>query len=387
MPTFTDKFLRSLKPREKRYYIRESQGFAVRVQPSGRVDFFCIYTWNGRRHHMPLGKFPELKLADARRKHRDALSKLENDIDPKAARDAARNVATVSDLIDDYINRWAKPRKKSWQEDARNLEKDIRPLWGNKFVTEITRQDVLKMLERLYSRNANRQASIVFSLLRRMFNFAIEQGYAGLQFSPCDRIRPRIPDNRKDRVLTDEEIRTFWFDLAKTSISASAYNALRLILLTGQRPGEVLGMTWEEIDSQWWTIPANRSKTGRAHRVYLSNQALEILGGKSKGICLPSPRTGEPIASAQLAQALRRGVRPTQKGKKPRVQIEPFTPHDLRRTCATGMAMLGFPQESIGKLLGHIDRSVTGIYNRHDYDREKKKMAIAWGEHIAKTTC
>lgn len=369
MMRFTDKQIKALKPADKKYYTREAQGFAIRVMPSGVKTWLYIYTWKGQRKEMNLGNYPEVKLGDARIRHGEAYKALKNDIDPAVGRGADKEAKTVGDLIDDYIERWAKPRKKSWEEDQRNLENDVRKRLGKKLVNEVTRQDILQLLEAMYKRKVTRQASIVFSVVRRMFNFAIEQGYPGLEFSPCDRVKPRIADKRKDRWLTEAEIRRVWHDLPLTNIHGSTYRCLLLILLTGQRPGECLVIQKNEIDGDWWTIPASKTKNGIEQRVFLTDKAKELIGNTD-------PPFPVPANTSALSYALRRARDP--KRKSNRLKVEPFTPHDLRRTAATHMAALGVTDFVIGQVLNHKEQSVTSIYNRYQYDKEKKQALIAW---------
>jgi len=150
-----------------------------------------------------------------------------------------------------------------------------------------------------------------------------------------------------------------------------------LILATGQRPGECLGMTRAEIDGEWWDIPAARTKNKRPHRVWLSDTAKTFIGKDKKELVCPG-RDDKLIGKSAPATALRRLVRPTRKGTSPRLPVAPFTPHDLRRTVATHLGGMGYSNEQIGKLLNHVDGSVTAVYNRHLYDELVKEMLGAW---------
>ena len=165
---------------------------------------------------------------------------------------------------------------------------------------------------------------------------------------------------------------------------------LRLILVTGQRPGECFGLVGEEISGEWWTLPAGRSKNGREHRIWLSPMAREIIGPGPKGLVFPSPpKKRDPDAVPTLmqkdapARAVRRLVNKQKGQTAPRLPIPPFTPHDLRRTCATHLGSLGYSNEQIGRLLNHIEGMVMAIYNRHRYDNLVQEMLQAWEERLA----
>jgi integrase len=230
-------------------------------------------------------------------------------------------------------------------------------------------------------------------------------------------------------VLSEAEIKTLWANIDKIdlSISNEARSCLKLILLTAQRPGEVLGMHSTEIDGQWWTIPAERAKNGKAHRVYLSPLAQKIVvdsmaeakaskekaeardarkNGQDKktddksedkkynGFVFPSPlkKKNMPIGDTALAVAVGRNLampltdandKPLyDKEGKPATEnllgVDHFTPHDLRRTAATFMAGMGYMDEIIDAVLNHVKRGIIRTYNRHDYDKEKQQALEAW---------
>jgi integrase len=131
-----------------------------------------------------------------------------------------------------------------------------------------------------------------------------------------------------------------------------------------------------EIEGEWWTIPAERAKNKRPHRVFLTPLALELIGDSRTWIFSCG---AEPMKTTAAATAVRRMVA-RKDGKS--LDIEPFRPHDLRRTAATHLGALGYGNHLIGSLLNHTDRTVTGIYNRHAYDREKREMLERWEERL-----
>jgi len=212
-----------------------------------------------------------------------------------------------------------------------------------------------------------------------MFNYAIEVEI--LEHSPCIGIsQPGGKEHSKTRYLDATEIRLFLNNLDQSSLSTTTKNGLKLILFTGQRPGEVCGMHSNEINGNWWTIPSNRSKNGREHKVYLNEFALNIIKDIS-GFILPSlaklqddhvPTQG--ICTTTLSQALRLRLKDW--------GIAKFTPHDLRRTCGSHLTSLGFPQLLVGHILNHTDQSITSVYNQYSYDKEKKQAMEAWGNSL-----
>lgn len=397
---FTDKMLKTLEPQAKKYYLREANGFTIRVLPSGVKTWLFIYTFEGARKEFNLGQYPDVPLSQARIKHGDARKALAAGIDPAAedrqAKEERRTAPTVKTISEEYIKQWAEPRKKSWKEDQRMLTKDVLPVLGSVKAADIRRRDVVLLLEDIAGRPAPVLANRVKALLSKLFNFAVEREVC--EFNPCVGVKALTREIPRERALTIEEIKKVWPALVAPDnllMGQLTSGALQLVLLTGQRPGEVAGMHRREIDGEWWTIPAERSKNGRANRVYLTKTARAVIG-KAEGYIFATPRfEGEeeaPIRADSLPTALRRNLtgaeyrgrqsKRRQAGEvsdlRVRVDVAPFTPHDLRRTVSTHLSRLGFSDEVSDAVLNHAKRGVVRTYNRHSYDPEKKQAMEAW---------
>jgi integrase len=398
---FTDKFIMNLKPAEKEYWTREGQGFSIRVLPSGEKVWYFIYTFEGRKRFMKLkdGGYPDVSLADAREAFDVAKVKVKNGIDPLAEKqhekEERRKAPMVADLVNEYVERHAKRFKRSWAKDEQILNREVVSTWGQHKAADITKRDVNQLLEKIVDRGAPIMANNTFAVIRKMYNWAIEQDI--LQYTPCIGVKPPAPKVSRERVLSETEIKTLWTNLDRTdlNISTDSRRALKMILVTAQRPGEVIGMHSSEIDDQWWTIPAERAKNGKMHRVYLTATALELIGDATgKDYIFPTPHkdTDKPIGDTALAVAVGRNLAiplTDSKGKslydsdgKPatenRLGIDHFTPHDLRRSAATFMAGMGFMDEIIDAVLNHVKKGIIRTYNRHDYDKEKQQALEAW---------
>jgi integrase len=425
---FTDKMIVNLKPALKQYYMREAEGFAIRVLPSGMKAWLFIYVMAGKRRQMNLGDYPDVTLANARGRLTDARKALKDGLDPQEVgfewhknperekREAAKKIAeelknpTVAILIDDYLDKHAKKKKKSWKEDERILKKDILPVWGDRKAKEIARRDVLRLLDGMQGRG-NGIITNTFKIIRRMFRFAVKQEI--ISTTPCYAFEKGEELPRpvaKERNLTSDEIKAFWTGLDRAAISMEICNIMKLILLTGQRPGEVATMHRSEIDGRWWEFTPKETvitkETPRKQRIYLSNLAMELIGAEADYI-FPSPTikkddAGEPIPTPiterAVAYALRRNLkthsvkqRPSIKAidkltrKKPfivpdykKLTIEKFTPHDLRRTCATHISELGFSDAVVDALLAHLKKGEIRTYNKNKYDKEKQAAMEAW---------
>ncbi len=205
------------------------------------------------------------------------------------------------------------------------------PHWGHRKARDIERRDVIALIESK-AETAPIAANRLLACVRNVFNFAIERDLLGA--SPCLMVKAPTKESRRERVLTDDEIRTVWFSIeAAAGVSDAVKGILKLILATAQRPGECCEIEWSEIDGKWWTIPGAKAKNGLAHRVPLTETALEIVGDQPRTGRYVFPGRGErPIQVNALAHAVRRlhGF-----------GVADWTPHDLRRTVASLMTGAG----------------------------------------------
>jgi hypothetical protein len=252
---FTERLIQSLKPKNERYDYREKSGngFAIRVFPSGEKSWIFLYTFEGRKRRLTLGNYPTMSVNKARQEHRKALSLLADKKDPGLLKinekKEARDSSSVIGLIDEFIEKWAKPNKRSWAEDQRILMTDVAPIWGKRKATSITRRDVILLLDSIKERGAPIAANRTLACIRRMFNFAIERDI--ITTSPCAAIKASSKENQRSRCLTDNEIKLFWHALdAPYSMNENKYTvkmspqtrlALKLQLITAQRKGEIIG--------------------------------------------------------------------------------------------------------------------------------------------------
>jgi integrase len=355
------------------YWDDRLPGFGVRVTHRGKKSFVVRYHQNGRRRRVTLGHFPALSLADARQRAKDTLYAVDRGEDPQAEKQAERQGATVAELAAEYVERHAKLKKRRWQEDDRMLRVDVLPHWKRRLAKSITRRDVSDLLDGIVERGAPIMANHVRALVSKMFNFGISRDI--VEHNPCVGVPLPAKPRQRDRVLSDDEIRKLWRVLDdQESVMAASF---MMRLLTAQRGNEVLTMRWQDVDSEWWTIPAEVAKNGFSHRVPLSAPALALLeelrqvADDSEWV-FPSPKKSTlPIGHVQKAAAQL-------------VQLSgiDFVPHDLRRTAASHMTSLGIPRLVVSKILNHVEQGVTAVYDRHSYDQEKREALVRWGNRL-----
>jgi len=405
---FTDAFIRNLNTTKSMEDFREKAGenFGVRVYPTGTKVFFLVFTFDGRQHYLNLGKFPTCSLAEARKRVREAKGKLDRGINPVTEKElseaARRRTPTVAELAKEYMEKHALPNKKDWKKDQICLKNDILPAWGNRKASDIKKRDVILLLESVVDRGSPGQSNNVLGVARKMYNFAIERDL--LETSPFIGVKALGPKVARTRYLSEAEIKAFWSALDVCGMTDEMKRALKLILVTAQRPGEVIGMHRKELNGHWWMIPADRAKNGREHRVYLTDLALELIGDKD-GYIFESPRdlridatltVKKAVDTNALAHALRRNCpgeccfdldccqnEECKKDKRPcdeknKLGVAFFRPHDLRRTANTHLARIKVQLEVREAILNHAKRELDAVYNLHDYQDEKQLAMEKW---------
>jgi integrase len=408
---FTDAQLKGLKPSNKRRILYEDggKGFGIRVEPSGRKSFFLEFRFGEgkerRNRIITIGQFPRVTLTKARSIAGQYLDQIEHGIDPATKKQttkvANRNALTVNDLVEEYLEKWAKVKKKerSWREDERLLNKDIVPVMGRKKAKDIRRRDIVLLLDEIVDRGAAITANRVLAVTRKMFNFAV--GRDIIDASPCVQIPTPSKENRRERNLSEDEVKIFWNKLDDAKISREIKLALKFLLVTCQRKSEVIEAEWSEIDfkTKWWTIPAGKAKNKQTHRVPLTPMAIEILNeikeitGEYRFVFAspvgatkrnPNNQVGaSSILGSSVDHALRDNLTDDPKTGKINVfKLEHFTPHDLRRTATSMMTRSGVQRLTVKKILNHADREITAVYDRYEYDKEKQKALATWDRKL-----
>jgi len=407
MTVFTDKLLANLKPQDKRYAIWEENHrrlgtLGVRVSTSGRRTWIFMYRFEGRARMATLGLYPQMSVAAAHAAAGSYMEALERGHDPARERlDARRELQrslTVEKLCESYLEQYAKRRKRTWHSDEKMLNRHVIPRLGYLKVGAVRRRDIIDMLEQIAAK-APTAANRVLEVVRKMYNWAVEREIA--EINPCWRVSRPSRENQRDRVLSVKEIAQFWkaLDMSKPDqitapesadedtgefwVSRPVRLAFKLVLVTGQRRTEVAGAARSEFDLSegWWTIPAERSKNSKAHRVPLSDLARKIveelfqLADESSWLVPSRRHFGKlPVNANALSRAMVR--------IRDHMRSEHFHVHDLRRTAASHMAALGVQRTIIKKILNHADPDITAVYDRYSYDAEKRAALDAWANRL-----
>ena len=389
---FTHRAVEALKQSSKRRIVWEPSGhgqgnLGLRISPTGLKTWIFMYRHEGKARMLSLGNFPAMSVEAAHSAAAAAAQQHALGDDPAAPavdkKRSAKVMPTVQELADDYLERWARPFKRSADRDEALLKRNVLPKWGAKKVSAIRRTDVVALLDDVITRGALVQANRTHSVLSKMFNWAVERGI--VEANPLAGYKAPAPESAgRDRCLSDDELEQFLAKLDTAAVAQVTRLALRFQLLTAARPGEATGALWSEIDEKLaiWHLPAERTKNGQKHDLPLSPQALEVLKEARKldrgaGCVFPSPQhsKGKPLDVGALAHGITDNIE--------HFGLAPFYAHDLRRTAATGMAELGADWTLLQKLLNHKLRGETAKYVRHGYAEEMRKILELWGAKVA----
>ena len=400
----TDKALKALKPRSAIYEVSDGQGLSIRINPSGRITFQSRYRFNGKPVRIKYGTYPQMTLAAARTAHQEARTMIEKGVDPafqkKASKLAATTAESVQNLADEFMTRFVEVHRRRPDHVKQMLNADILPRLGAYKVKDIKRRNVVKMLDKIVDRGAPVQANRTASLTKQMFQYAVERGI--IDANPCSDIRRQTiggTETSRDRNLDEKEIKAFWKNISKAAtvqtdkkkgiypIGKPMVAALKLLLATAQRRGEIVKAKWSEIDfvNASWQIPAENSKNGKAHKVPLSPLAVKLFkelkgyAGNSAYVLptIQTKRKGDvPIAERSLTKAAERAQNI--------VGIKKWVPHDLRRTAASRLAELGVLPHVVEKIQNHTMQGVMAVYNRYDYAKECRAALNLWSQKSSK---
>lgn len=412
MATLTVKTIDAFKASEKRQEVPDGgkggvAGLYVVVQPSGAKSWSYRYRspLDGKPKKFTIGTYPTFGLAEARNAA-DAMRLLvKSGRDPGEEKRAAKARASdrsrdVTALLDAFIKEHADAKSASTAKLMKQqIEADIRPYWGRRRIETITRADIRALLKRITDRGADVHANRVFSLVRKFLNWCVNDVEV-IGVSPAQGMKRPADEAARERVLSPDELRWLW----KATAEAGNFGVcVRLLLLTGQRRMEVGGMRRSELDLQApqpsWTIPGQRTKNGRANLVPLTATAQEALA-TVKQIAqsdlvftsdgeVPSSGWSKSKAALEAVMLAKANEEAIEAGREPLEALQRWTLHDLRRTCATGLASLRQPPHIIEAILNHKTGVIAGIaavYNVFEYRDERAAALTAWEGYLL-TVC
>jgi integrase len=341
---------------------------ALQIQPSGYRSYKLIYRFHKRPRWYHIGAADAIALADATRLAAELMLRVIKGEDVAAERQAERGAGTFAEIATRYVEERAKKKNKSWQQADALVRRYLLPVWGGLNANTITRADVRTMMGKMS--DAPILANQVLACASAVFSWATKQEL--LANNPCRGVERNVTVSR-ERVLSDTEVPLFWQAFGKAGVPGMA---LQVLLLTGQRPGEVTHIRYDQITDGWWTLPGAPdaekqwpgTKNAQTHRIWLPQSVQEI------------------IASLQIGDDFVFGQRLAMSVTMPKIckqlKASRATPHDLRRTFGSTVTALGHGREAMDRILNHRSKSISTVYDRHGYAREDQHIMESVAAHI-----
>ena len=357
-------------------------GLGVRVTAGGGRTYLAQYTRNGVKRRVPLASCAAISLEQAREATRAIMGDVAKGLDPaverkRAAVEAKHAEAHDALTLDVLLEQWGAlrlaHRRQSYALEAVRAIRRAFPKRLGLPAADLDRASVVRALDDLARSGKIAMAARTAAYGRSCYQWAVKRG--ALDVNPFSNV-PLAPVAKRDRVLTDSELAAVW----RAANGAGAFDRIvRMLILTGQRRGEVAGMAWSELDESLsaWTIPAARAKNGVAHVVPLSPQAQELLKATPR-------RSGERLVFPGM-NGIFNGFGKAKAALDEDCDLPAWRLHDLRRTVATGLQKLGVRLEVTEAVLNHVSGSragIVGVYQRYDYADEKLAALAVWGERV-----
>lgn len=380
-------------PEQIRFRDTDRMGFYIRVSKNNTKTWEYRYPVGDRKYrYLRLGNYPRLSCTDALEKFKSAVEDVKvSGVDPKQI--TSKNL-TLNALFEQYLERYAKKKKKSWKEDEDLYDlhvkkpaftdddgKIIEIDFGNKQATQITIDDIVIIVRRLEDSDKLHTARKTLAVLRKMFNWASSpasspsNGHGALLkiLNPCQGVESRKPLPPELHDLHEDVIQTIWTDLPDTAFG----RVVKLLLLTGCRVSEIVGIHSREIDRRAvdLILPKERTKNKRKHVIPLTPRMVELIGSETNGFIFPAKSKTGHIDTSTIRNYLGEACL--------RLGIDHVRPSDFRDTFISKLARLGVGLEIRNSLTNHIDRSVDRVnYNDYDFYTEKKNALRDWDEKV-----
>ncbi len=410
MPRRNSRFLteptieRMRKPRKggrNEVFDSGAPGLALRITDKGARSW-CVYfrladaTGQRKNQRMTLGAYPALGVSQARKLAQGARDQVAAGIDPRVAKAAEiearakKAVATERFLFGNIAEKYIRarcqrtedggPRKghlKRGNEVESVIQRHLIPTWGNRPITEIGRLD-LRDVTRPVVTAKPMAAHRLHQIGKTLFNWAVDEGF--LDASPFARMKAPVQNRPRERDLKHPEVKRLWAACEATSYPFGPL--VQLLALTLQRRNEVAGMQWREIDlnKELWVLPAERSKSRRAHIVPLSKPALKILKA------VPRYLAGDHVFTTTEGRRPVSGFSKMKSNLDAAARVKDWRLHDLRRTGRSELARLKIDDVVAERVLNHLPRGLAKVYNQYQYFDEKRDALTLWARELRKIT-
>ena len=369
------------------YTVEGHSGLGLAVRGDGTGSWTLRYRINGnQREHTLTNDAKHATISDVLRAKDEWLSRVKLEkIDPKAQLAAEAKAAlvcglTLDALFADWLERHSKLKKRTWRHDEIIYRAHVAKRLGNKQASEISRKEIIHTLGEISSEVGGLSVNRVHTLISSMYTWAVSMEIVAIH--PAMKIPKFAVETTRERVWSHDELRKLWaalgriIDVATSGpITPTLAMAIKALLLTGQRRGEVAQAQVQEVIDDIWSIPASRMKAGTAQSVPLAPMAATVFAdaiarGAPSQFVFPG-KSGMALDPHSITRALNR--------LNKALCISNATVHDLRRTVASEMARIGIAESVISRVLAHTQSGITArVYNRHSYDAEKRDALQRW---------
>jgi integrase len=386
----TDRWMKRVRPTPPdrvTYWDAKMPGLGLMVTPTGHRAWKFIYSRQGRVRVLTLGRAEAFRVDEARNEAKILWGRVARGEDPAADKQQAKRPETFSEVAERYM-RYAQRANKSWKQSDKLL-RTLLAVWGPLRARDIGRREVREFFRSLTERGTPVLANSVLATASAVFSWAIREEVGDIRENPCRGVQRNAATSRS-RVLSDQELPAFW--AACDSVGLVRGTALRVLLLSGQRPGEISAMRAEHIERSglgaWWRMPGkpdstgwNGTKNAADHAVWLTPEVLRLLRTASStddlpaiGYLFPGNDKGtRPVAD--LHNAMRTICDALKIADRVRA-------HDLRRTHGTAITRLGFGREAMNRIQNHREGGIADVYDVHGYADENRSIQEGVGRHF-----
>lgn len=417
MPTFTTKrlspnraedgflVLDHLKPPSKgqQFFFDDHRdaprGFGIRITKAGGRAFVLQYYVDGRQRRKTIGDYPTFSLEAARLVAKEMVQNIANGLDPLDEKRRRRLEPTVTEFANSWLRTYE--NTKSYRAIRSYFDNDILPKIGSLKITDVKRKDVYDIVAQK-GMTAPVAARHVLLYATQMFTEATLQGL--IRDNPVAILKPSniriagkrnvLKSKKRKRILRNSEIVAFWNEIERSQMDLLTALALKLVLVTGQRPGEVARMHDSEINGRIWVIPGmRRGKDQEAQGVYLTDTATEIIErARSELLRRRNRRTSQPtghIFEVRPLKELKTEVldKAVSRNRSQLRNIDEidwgcWRPHDLRRTMRTHLSAAGISERVAELVIGHDKKGVVATYDQYNFDPEQIAAHKAWEQRL-----
>lgn len=387
----SDKHIQYAAPQDEDYRLYDRDGLRILIRKSGTKVWQFNYQHQGRHKTLTMGRYlgrgvpGHVGLKEARYALYEAKALLNAGVDPKESKEKALNLSSGAENFEAIAREWHS--KGVWVEKhstsiLRSLERDVFPVIGNKHINKINARDIIALIDKVLVRDARDVAKRICQRCEVIFEYAILKGVCDSNpaMGRSKYVRPKPVQHRPH--LKEEDLPVFLNKLEGYHGRSYIKSAMKLLVITFVRPGELRNARWEEFDLEkaLWTIPAEKMKMRRGHIVPLSKQAIQILKEiasitRKSDFVFPSVQgASKPISDVTLLKLLKI------LGYEGESRV---TPHGFRHTASTILNENRFDNDIIERQLAHVDKNkVRGVYNHAEYLDDRAKMMQWYADHM-----